>query len=477
VKAHQSEVTAVAISADNKYVLTGDSRGRATLWDLASAKVVHTLNGHSRRITGAAFLPGQNRVITACADKTVAQWSIETGKEDPLLNLKHPDGVTSLALRPGTSQVVTACADGSVRVWDADSAKVIGTFDGDKDVTSVAVDSTGRFALASASDSRKVHLWPLDGVGEKFVPEKTVTIRSPLWAAIFAPARNGQSLLTLGGSDARLISIETGEPQLTFSPHGIVASANFSPDGRRIVTGSWDYSARIWDAETSSDLLKLAGPDGHTGFVNSAVFSPDGAFVLTASDDRTAKVWDAKTGQVLKTLTGHEDRVRHAAFSSDGKKVLTSSNDRTARIWDLSTGRELVAMKGHEWTVLSAAFSDDDQLVITASEDNSARIWDAASGKELHRLAGHTARVTSAAFGPGAARAVTASQDGTVKVWDTRTEKEVLTLDGHTREVTTVAFSPDGRSILTGSQDGRAILWLTMDWTPQKDGAEVAAAP
>jgi hypothetical protein len=243
------------------------------------------------------------------------------------------------------------------------------------------------------------------------------------------------------------------------------------------VTGSWDFSARIWDSNTGADLRKLAGDDGHTGFVNAAVFSPDGKYVLTASDDGTAKIWNASTGAVLATLTGHEDRVRHATFSKDGLQILTSSNDRTARIWDLkktalATGSVTIeatvaqTFNGHEWAVLSAEFSDDGKFVITASEDNTARIWDATNGKNLSILAGHTARVTSVAFAPGndPTRAVTASQDGAVKLWDTKENKEILTLDGHTREVTSVVFSPDGKYVLTASEDGRAILWLTSPW-------------
>jgi WD40 repeat protein len=245
------------------------------------------------------------------------------------------------------------------------------------------------------------------------------------------------------------------------------------------VTGSWDFSARIWNSNTGADLRKLAGDDGHTGFVNSAVFSPDaaGRWVLTASDDGTAKIWDANTGAMLATITGHEDRVRHATFSKDGTQILTSSNDRTARIWNFKTsaladGSTKVeatvtqVFTGHEWAVVSAEFSDDGKFVITASEDNTARIWDAANGKELSVLAGHTARVTSVAFAPGEnpTRAVTASQDGAVKLWDTQENKEILTLDGHTREVTSVVFSPDGKYVLTASEDGRAILWLTAPW-------------
>jgi WD40 repeat protein len=94
-----------------------------------------------------------------------------------------------------------------------------------------------------------------------------------------------------------------------------VNSAVFSPDRARIVTASWDNTARIWDAATGREITVLRG---HEGFVNSAAFSPDGARIVTASFDKTARIWDAATGREITVLRGHEDVVESAAFSPDG---------------------------------------------------------------------------------------------------------------------------------------------------------------
>jgi WD40 repeat protein len=67
-----------------------------------------------------------------------------------------------------------------------------------------------------------------------------------------------------------------------------VRSAVFSPDGQRIVTASWDWSAKVWDLQGN----ELGSLDGHKAAVNSAVFSPDGQRIVTASWDWSAKVWD-----------------------------------------------------------------------------------------------------------------------------------------------------------------------------------------
>ena len=87
----------------------------------------------------------------------------------------------------------------------------------------------------------------------------------------------------------------------------------------------------MWDAKTGADLLTLKG---HVDGVVSAEFSPDGTRIVTGSLDNRAKVWDAKSGAEVLTLKGHTFWVFSASFSPDGSRIITASNDGTAKIWD-----------------------------------------------------------------------------------------------------------------------------------------------
>ncbi len=486
LSSHKYEVTAVAFSPDGKWLFTGDANGRGTLWNAESLEEVRRLHSHTGKLTAAVFLADGSRLLTASNDKTVAQWDLASGKELQPLILKHPEGVLSLAVVPRTRQALTSCGDRSVRLWDLDKAQVIGTLPVDDDTNAVAVSADGRNALTVNSEERTVRLWDLEARREILAPQANGQVgafldlkrtRGLLWSAAFSP--DGDSILTVGGSDARLWDMQKGAERMSFSPNGIVASAGFSPDARRIVTGSWDNSARVWDAESGKGIFKL---EGHTGYVNSAVYSPDGTLILTASDDKTAVLWNAATGTVVRTLNGHTDRLRSAVFSPDGKQVLTASYDKTARLWEAATGAELGRFEGHKWAVLSAVFSPDGSKVLTGSEDNTAIIWDAATRKPLlpAPLAGHTAPVASVTFlhdprRPEGSRVLTGSLDNTAKLWDATTGKEILTLKGHSQEVTCVNSSTSGRYVLTSSRDGTAIVWLAEDWTKEgKDPKEVA---
>ena len=240
-----------------------------------------------------------------------------------------------------------------------------------------------------------------------------------------------------------------------------VSSAGFSPDGSRIVTASYDNTAKVWDARSGAEVLTLKGHTSgvFSNAVRSAGFSPDGTRIVTAGHDGTAKVWDARSGAEVLTLKAHSGIVTSAGFSPDGTRVVAAGYDGTAEVWDARSGAEVLSLRGHTNVVTSAGFSPDGTRVVTASYDNTAKVWDGRSGADVLTLKGHTGEVNSAGFSPDGTRVVTAGRDSTAKVWDAHTGAELLTLKGHTGGVTSACFSPDGTRIVTAGGDNTAKVW------------------
>lgn len=236
---------------------------------------------------------------------------------------------------------------------------------------------------------------------------------------------------------------------LTLKGHlGSVESAEFSPDGTRIVTAGWDGTTRIWDARSGKEVARFGG---HKSSVLSASYSPDGLRVVTASDDHTARVWDVRTGQTIAVLAKHTARVWDAGFSPDGTKLVTASRDGTARIWNAITFEESMPLTGHQGEVRCASFSPDGQRVITGSFDQSARIWNVLSGKEMNRIS-HNGGVTGAAFFPDGDRVVTSSRD-VARVTSLSTGIDSVILDRHENTIFDVAVTRDGSNVATASFD------------------------
>jgi WD40 repeat protein/DNA-binding winged helix-turn-helix (wHTH) protein len=237
---------------------------------------------------------------------------------------------------------------------------------------------------------------------------------------------------------------------------GWVWGVAWSPDGKRLATGSADHTAKIWDAETGRELFTLYG---HKEAVSKVAWSPHGNRIATSSEDGTAKVWDAETGSELVTLGGHIKAVDSIAWSPDGQSLATASADGTAREWDVQSGIELLALRGHRGAVISVAWSPDGKRLATGGEDSLARVWDAATGTEVLELRGHRFAVDSVAWSPDGKLLATGSWDNTAKVWDVATGTEVLALRGHGQPVCSVAWNPDGKRLATGGEDSTAAVW------------------
>jgi WD40 repeat protein/serine/threonine protein kinase len=252
---------------------------------------------------------------------------------------------------------------------------------------------------------------------------------------------------------------------------GGINSVAYSSDGQRIVTGSFDGTAKLWEADSGGELLTLKG---YNSVIWSVAISPDGQRIVTGSDGRTATIWGTASGKVLQVLKGHTSAILSAAFSPDGLRIVTGSGnpedytpsvDHTAKVWEAATGKELLTLKGHSNGINSVVFSPDGQRIITGSRDQTAKVWDATSGKELLTLKGHTSGINSVAFSSDGQRIATGSgdwsvtTDNTAKVWDATSGRELLTLKGHRHNISCVAFSPDGQRIVTGSYDHTAEVW------------------
>ena len=223
----------------------------------------------------------------------------------------------------------------------------------------------------------------------------------------------------------RLWDLASGAELQRYEPSddGITSIA-FAPDGRSFVTGSLDYTVRVFDRESPKPRLVLR----HDNNVFSVAFSPDGRSILSGAFDRTARLWDAASGAQLKIFpvpptsppegekTG--DGAASVAFAPGGRTIATGSWGGPIWLWDVASGKMLRELPGHSAFVWSVAFSADGTQLLSAGADGTARLWDVASGAELRRFTGHVGTVYSAVFAPDGRTIVTGADDGRLLTWD-----------------------------------------------------------
>lgn len=231
-----------------------------------------------------------------------------------------------------------------------------------------------------------------------------------------------------------------------------VIAIAFSPDGGRVVSGSYDGTARVWEVETGREIARMT----HQMWVTAVAFSPDGRMVVSGSDDDTVRVWEAETGREV-TRISHKRSITTVAFSPDGQRVIFGSEDGTVVVLETATGQE-VARTMYAGIVRAVTYSADELWVVTTSyDDTKARMWEASTGRELAQMP-HDNGIGVVTFSLDGRWIASGSTDGTARVWEAATGREVARLT-HNGTVTAVALSPDGQWVISGDWGGMVRVW------------------
>jgi len=465
-KENSEWVTSVVFSPDGHRILTGDS-SNAYLWDVETGKGLQRFPGWGHSVS---FSPDGRKVLTGSGDGDSRLWDVETRKELQRFEGRIGDAET-FAFSPNGKSVFTGSENDTTRLWDVATGKELRRFEGNSwGVRSVAYSIQGRELLTSSFDGT-ASLWDLEtGNEQQRFGEQRI---DEVWPVAFSP--DGRRLLI--GKDpnmAQLWDLALGKEVQSFDGHSArITSVAFSDDGRRVLTGSDDKTARLWDVESGKELKRFtedapttrvfaqSRSAGSSGSIYSTAFTPDSRRILTGSDDCTVRLWDVETGKEVQRFVLPEP-VDSVSLSSDGHKLLTNGDDKIARLWDLQTGKVLQRFEGHLGVIRAVAFSLDAQKALTGSWDNTARLWDVETGRELRRFVGHSDVVNSVTSSPNGRFILTASSDGTTKLWDAETEKELASLFSFT-DGAWAAVDPEGRFDTSDLDGGAPMHWIVDD--------------
>ena len=318
----------------------------------------------------------------------------------------------------------------------------------------------------------------LSGNGSSSIPSELAP-----WTGHSAPvtslaiSSDGSRLLS-GSEDgtARLWDSSTGREVLRLDGSGLpVTSVGFSPDqSRAIAASSSDDRVRLFNLAGGTYLGSLAG---HASFVSSIAWSPDGRTIWSDSSDMTVRVWDAISGAELRRLKGHANDISCVGVSPDGRWAASGSLDETVRLWEPSTGR-LVAVLGDDDNRFrgmfhALAFSPDSRWLVACTLSADVFLWEVGTAREIRRFDGHTGNVFAVAWTSDGRRIVTASgtdfwdddmrkehgTDNTCRVWDVASGMEVQRYAGHSGNVNAVACTPDGSSCFSAGKEGTIHRW------------------
>lgn len=295
------------------------------------------------------------------------------------------------------------------------------------DIRSIALSSDDRM-LASASNGT-LKIWNVRT--ESCL--RTLECGYSLCSA-FLP---GDKIVVVGNKNGELEVFDIASSTLldTIKAHdGPVWSLHVHPDGKSMVSGSADKTAKFWNFQVvqeeipgtkrTTPRLKLAHT--RTLKVNDDIlnlrFSPDARLLAVSLLDNTVKVFFVDSLKLFLNLYGHKLPVLSMDISYDSKLIVTCSADKTVRLWGLDFGDCHKAFLAHEDSIMAVAFvphnkDGNGHNFFSASKDRIIKYWDGDKFEQIQRLVGHHGEIWALAMSHTGDFIVSASHDKSIRIW------------------------------------------------------------
>jgi serine/threonine protein kinase/WD40 repeat protein len=382
-QAHASWLMDVTFSADSKQLLTAGGDQTVRLWDLTApeplAKEAGSWRGHWNEVWNVAFSRDGTRIVTGGKDARVKLWTAQPPRPH-IIDVPIPGDSVHAGFFSDGSRFRIKMPD-RILFFTVTDASPAGEWLIPAEFELQHEYMSGDRVLMCNRDGRVVmHALP---AGER-VHEIACTEQPAASVAGFT--RDGRTLATLRKSSDTidLWNFETGAWLCALPGYlhsrgtPVYDRVSFSPDGRRIAYTAVDTKVNIFDLPSRAVVQALGGFTWH---LYGAAWSPDGRALVTSSWDGSVIVWNPENGtRALPVLRGHFAGVRTLTFSADSRTLVTHGGESTIRFWNLATGTEVLTLEDADAFWKCPISPDGRTLLWRRSSDSVFQLEHLSSG-------------------------------------------------------------------------------------------------
>ncbi|CAN6658373.1 pre-mRNA-processing factor 17 [Trichomonascus vanleenenianus] len=250
----------------------------------------------------------------------------------------------------------------------------------------------------------------------------------------------------------------------------------FPKSGHLLLSGGNDTNIKLWDVYHDRDLLRSYM--GHSKGVKDLDFTPDGSRFLSCSYDRMVKLWDTETGQCIDRFTTRKmvNCVRFNPLDTNGFVMGTQDNKIVQ--FDIRTKEIVQQYDHHLGAVNTITFVDNNKRFMTTSDDKSVRVWDWQVNSPIKFIADPAQHsMPSVALHPDGKSVAALSLDNTIRVIGATDrfkmqKRKVFNGVSSSGYSVGIDFSPDGTYLMSGDAGGYAIFW---NWRTNQQVAKFKA--
>lgn len=405
----------IALSIDDKYLISGQANGCIQIWDLSEGKQKGQIQLKIKNadIAALAIAPTSGYFIATNKHHApiVEAWDILTGNFLWSMDISL-HGVNSISVSSDGDRIITGHNAEIIKVWDLQSRKLLKSFFGETgfyEINSIDISQSGKYIISSRGLlglKKSIDIW--DYESEKII-------------------------LSIGDKGYRAI---------------------ISPDEKCIIYAS-ESTIKVMDLRDRKILHILSG---HRGEITALLISQNGKICVSGSADGTMRIWNPKNGRLTHILRGHLGPVIDVDISNDGKKIVSISDDLTLKIWE----RTFIGWKHRSINIKVPAstvkFNKDEKEIILGLSDQTIKIWNFYTGKLSGVLIGHKSKVTAMTVSQKHNYIISGSADHTLKFWKFPEDRLKNTDSTHSFGVSAICISPNGMYVVSGDENNSIMV-------------------